>query len=221
MLHVLAVVAATIYGLGYAREVYGLARGIGQGELGLQWINVNAEAALGSWFSSILLLLTALLMLWAFLGERAAGRRNGAGWLVLALGFVYLSLDEAIGIHEAFSRLGAGLTDIWPPFAHRWTIIGLPAVIVVGLLFIPFLRALPRRTTWRLLLAGFVYVGGAVGTEMLNAVVIAEQAGYALYVILGCVEETLEVVGTLLAIWAVGAHIETELGSPALRLGDD
>ena len=218
-LHVLTVAAAIIYGLAYAREVYRLANGIGQGSLGLEWINLDRESSLPSWFSSSLLLITALLMLWAAFGDRAAGHRTSAGWTVLAVGFVYLSLDEATGIHETFAAIGSVAADVWPIFTSRWLIIGVPAVLAAGILFTPFLRRLPRRTAVRLMIAGIVYVGGAVGMEMLNGAVFAERAGYELWIALICLEESLEVAGTLLAIRAVALHIEAELGSPSLRFG--
>lgn len=218
ILYTLTAAAAVIYGLAYAREAYGLSNGIGQGELGFGWIDLDRESSLPTWFSASLLLITAVLMLWAWSADRAAGRRTSRGWFTLAVGFVYLSLDESTGIHEAFSVIGGVAGDAWPIFTSRWLVVGVPAVLAAGILFIPFLRRLPRRTAMRLGLAGMVYIGGAVGMEMLNGAVFAERAGYELWIVLICLEETLEVAGILLAIRAVGMHIETESGS-TLRFG--
>lgn len=219
LLYVLTVAAAIVYGLAYAREVYGIVNHIDQFQVGLNWINLDEESTLPSWFSASLLLLVALLMFWAARGDRAAGRRTGAGWFILALGFIYLSLDEATAVHESFSIVGSAITGWSPLLTNRWLVVAIPAVVIAAILFIPFLLRLPRRTAMRLVLAGIVFLGGAVGIEMINGVVFSEHLGYELWRFLLCLEETLEVVGTLLAIWAVGSHIESELGAPALRLG--
>ena len=88
-----------------------------------------------------------------------------------------------------------------------------------GLLFVPFLIGLPRATALRLLLAAAVYVGGALGLELVNGAVLATERTSPLYLTLVCLEETLEVTGVLLAIYAVAFHLRKELGAPSLRLG--
>jgi hypothetical protein len=159
-----------------------------------------------------------LLLAWTFMRERDLKVPTALGWLVLALGFLYLSLDEMTRIHEELGRLTGSLRTVWPIFTHRWVIIGLPAVAIVGALFIPFLLRLPRATALRLVVAGAVYVGGALGCELINGAVLKMQGASVAYLALVCLEETMEVIGILLAIRAVGLHLGTELGSPALRL---
>src|SRR5690606_9865342 len=112
----------------------------------------------------------------------------------LSIGFVYLSLDEASRIHENLASLTTGLSNVLPIFRHRWVMIGLPAVLAAAPLFIPFLRKLPRPTAARLVVAGAVYVGGALGMEMTNGAVLANEGYGTLYILLVCAEETMEVV---------------------------
>ena len=169
----LLAVAAIELALCYAHAAYAMVYGIALRAAPAPWLNIDGEASLNAWFTSSLLLITALLMLWAFAAERAAGRRTMFGWLLLTVGFFNLSLDEMTVIHEKLANLTTSLKTIWPVFTHRWVIIGVPIVIIVGITFLPFLLRLPRKTAVRLLSAGMIYVGGALGLELLNGAVKA------------------------------------------------
>jgi hypothetical protein len=82
--------------------------------------------------------------------------------------------------------------------------------VIVGALviaFIPFIRALHPATRTRLIIAGAIYVGGALVMELPLGWWTAQHGmdtfGYAL---LDWVEETMEMVGSALAFAALLAH---------------
>lgn len=111
-------------------------------------------------------------------------------WTILAIGFHIMSIDEVVGLHE---WLNSALEDI------LWTKIAMIGVGIVGLAFIPFLIKLdPYERQW-FLIAGIIYLGGAVGIEtatehykdndMLNTL------PYNLWT---CTEEALEMLGIVL-----------------------
>ena len=86
----------------------------------------------------------------------------------------------------------------------------IPAVAILGVLaavFLPFVRALPATTRRRLVVAGVIYIGGAVGMELPLGWWVEragpDNLGYAL---IDWVEETLELVGASLAVVALVAH---------------
>ncbi len=86
----------------------------------------------------------------------------------LSFTFLYLSLDELISIHEQLTMpLRAGL-DLHGVFFLSWVIPAIIVVAVFTLIYIKFLWRLPVQTRWLFIVAGIIYVGGAVGIEMLD-----------------------------------------------------
>jgi hypothetical protein len=125
------------------------------------------------------------------------------GWL-----FVFLSLDETISIHE---RAGDQVSDriatsgflLW-----AWVIPYGILTLVVAVSYVPFLWRLPAETRWRVVLAGALYVGGALGMEMSEARIVDQGGGGTLAVaILAVVEEGLELAGAALFFAVLLEHI--------------
>jgi hypothetical protein len=115
----------------------------------------------------------------------------------------YVSLDEAAEIHE---HLGGHL-DTSGLLYFDWVI---PAAIILAILaavYLPFLRALPRATRNRLVVAAAVYLAGALVMELplgwWTERAGAENLGYAA---IDWLEETMEMVGASLALVALVAH---------------
>ena len=74
-------------------------------------------------------------------------------------------------------------------------------VAVVGAAFVPFLLPLPRPTARRFLLAGAIYVTGAVGLEILGNDMVRERLRHTLqYCLSTTVEEGMEMIGVILFI---------------------
>src|SRR5690606_9323065 len=82
--------------------------------------------------------------------------------------FLYLSVDEGAALHDRVQlplREALGATGIW---YHTWVVLGVAVVAILGASYIRFLAALPVRTRWGFLVAGALYVGGALGMEMVS-----------------------------------------------------
>ena len=83
--------------------------------------------------------------------------------------FLYLSVDEAVSIHEQMTvplRQGLDAHGIW---FSTWVI---PALFLLVILFVLVFKSIWRISTvtrWLFILAGIVYVSGAVGMEMIGA----------------------------------------------------
>ena len=127
-------------------------------------------------------------------------------WLVLGLGFCFLSLVEVVALHELMNSL---LGDT------PWTAVAIPFAALLGLCFVPFLRSLDGATAIRFLVAGAVYVGGAVGVEH-----VTDEAVNSLhYNMWTALEEGVEMFGVILFIHALldlqrGGVIRLEIGAP-------
>jgi hypothetical protein len=183
--------------------------------------NLDAESNLPTFYSSLLLLFAALLL--ALIGVLKSRLKEPCAlhWWILALGFLYLAIDEAAKLHELMSRptttlLGGGTNGI---FYRTWVLPAGALVILAGLFFLRFWLRLPGKTRFLFALAAVTYVGAAAGLEVL-AGHYAERNGFdtLVYIGLATLEETLEMVAIVVFIHALLQYIETQYGQIRLCL---
>jgi hypothetical protein len=203
------------------RSFFGCDRMGGLGPL----IDLDEEYNIPTLFSVVLLLLASVA---SFLGcklfpPESVSRRWG--WYLLSVGFLAMAVDEFVGIHD---RIGAIAKELFGEeafhgsFRFVWPIPALGLLIVLACIFIPFLRHMPTVLRRRLCLAGFVYVFGAVGMEMIGGyyyenVANGNHADFG-YSMLTVVEETLEMTGIILFISTVLREVREGAGSRTLEL---
>jgi hypothetical protein len=89
-------------------------------------------------------------------------------------------------------------TDGYLTFA--WVVPGALFVLVLGLIYLRFLLDMPRGRAALFVIAGGLYVCGAIGMEMLGGDYAFENGTIetARYLLLTSVEETMEMGGLLL-----------------------
>ncbi len=181
-------------------------------------VNLSYEGNLPTWYSAILLFVCALLLTVIARVKLAGGLAYRRHWAVLGAIFLYLSLDEAVVIHEMINQplteslgLGGVLTFSWVlPF-------GL-LVLIFAACYLRFLGHLPARTRRRFVLAGVIYVGGALGTELPVGWWYDRHGGDNLtYGLLNVAQESLEILGATIFCAALLAYIHQEVGE--LRIG--
>lgn len=173
--------------------------------------DVDVERSVPTWFSALLLFLAASQLL--LVGHL---RRRGDGalaryWTGLGAIFMLLSVDEIGSFHNiplVSEEAARGVSDF---LAISWVIHGMAAVAAVGVVFVPFLRALPRTTALDLVRAGAVYVGGALGMEMIGArFIFAIGFEHPIVSVILTIEEGMEMFGVLLLLTALFRYIERE-----------
>lgn len=168
-----------------------------------QLFDVDTENNLPTWFSGFLLGVTAFWVWILAEAKRRSGDRWALHWKILALGFLLMSLDEVAGLHESFNTV----SDV------TWAIPGGILAMTIGLAYFPFLWNLPKSARNAFVLAGCIYVGGAVGVEMIGAPMEEDAMPYNLVTV---VEEGMEMGGVILFLSAVLAYM-----GPARRAGAD
>lgn len=204
LLLVLLGVMAALVAVSYLFLVVTVALGVDAGIVvsARKFFNVDAETNLPSWYSSTLLAvagLSALELGRRMIVERAPWRWH---WTVIGLGFLYLSLDELVSLHE---YLAVGLVPEVGPLTSPWVVIAVPLALAAALFYVKFLLAQPRRTSGLLLLAGFLYVFGAAGFEMIASEMASlgvDPAGM-LYGTTQHVEEAFEMTGVSILVYVV------------------
>lgn len=191
----LALGIAVVAGLGLAAE---LGKDALPPEL-VSHLSLSYEGNVPTWFSSSLLLACAIAA-GAIARGAATWRRH---WWGMAIVFGYASMDEAAEIHE---HLG-GLVGTHGVLYFDWIIFAAAILIVLSLVFLRFVIALPRATRLGIIIAGAVYIGGAVGMELPLGWWTERFGNDGLgYALIDWVEETLEMIGASLALLALIRH---------------
>ena len=174
--------------------------------------SLSYEANLPTWYSSALLLACAAGL--AHLARAAGADRLRWNWAALAALFLYFSIDEAVQLHE---RLNA-LYDLPGLLYFGWVIPAAAFTAGVGLAFLPFLRALPAATRRSFLVAGAVYVSGALLMELPLGLYTSAHGDAGLgYALIDFVEESLEITGATLFLLAVLRHAGARPAAPSPR----
>lgn len=167
--------------------------------------NMDGEGNVPAWFSSGLLMFSSQLLLITAIAERRQGT-PWAGWMGLACIFAFLSVDEMAALHERIGRAAGDLAGVQGLLhEYAWVAVYIPFTALIGLLYVRFLLRMPRRVRLGMVLAGALYVGGAVGIELAGspfwAADVADR-GWPYFLMVG-VEETLEMLGIWLFILAI------------------
>jgi hypothetical protein len=138
--------------------------------------DLNRENNIPTWYSSSALLLASALLAMIALVKLQWQETYARHWLVLAAIFLFLSMDEAASIHEKGSNLAllimpsigdSGYLSRY--LSYPWVVFGAPFVLLFSLAYLRFLIHLPVKTRSLFVLAGIIYVGGALGVEIVSS----------------------------------------------------
>lgn len=183
---------------------------------GLAMLTLDGEHNIPALYSTGLLLGAALLL--ALIAYLARTTRSGdvSKWVILAGGFALMGLDESMSFHERLiepmrTLLGGQHLGI---FFFAWVVPAIVMALVMGAFFLPFLLRLPRASAIAFVIAAAVYLGGALGVELVEGW-WREGHGHrnAMYHALVSLEEGMEMAGVILFIRALLAHIARSFGS--------
>ncbi len=180
----------------------------------LTLFSLSYEGNLPTWYSSTLLALCGgLLALCAVSTEDDRWR-----WTLLSAGFFYISFDESVGIHEAVDALFESSSGV---LYFGWVMPAGVLVALLGLVYLPFLRRLPSASRRRFVVAGAIYLCGALLLE-LPLGLWTEYAGpeNLVYALIDLVEESLEIIGVSLFMVALIDHLGGEERVYKLQLSD-
>lgn len=195
------------------------------GQLGFRLLfHMDGEANLPAWYSASLLLVASLLLAVIALAKTRQEDLFRWYWWGLAAGFAWLSADESAQLHEMLNRPAHALPfDADGAFTFPWIALAIPIVAAVGVVYLRFLAGLPAATRTRFLVAAVLYLGAAVGVEMLEAALAdaqglsAQEPGWTLagkfgfdYMALLIVEETFEMIAMAFFIRALLDYIDTQ-----------
>jgi hypothetical protein len=172
---------------------------------------VDAERNIPTFFSSCLLLSSALLFLVITLIERSRATRYVKYWMTLSCGFLLMAIDEVVSLHEQLAipirnLLGNIKLGI---FYYAWVIPGIILVLVLSVFFWKFLAHLSKKMRRDLLTAAAIYLSGCIGFEMIGGYYAEIHGSHNLiYSALSTIEESLEMAGSIVLIRVILVYIK-------------
>ncbi len=173
--------------------------------------NITLEGNIPTWYASSTLLLSAFLLAIIAFAKKKEGARFGLHWTAMSFIFLYLSFDEAFGVHERWIGPLRTYFNASGIFYLAWVIPAIAFVLIFVLAYLRFLVDLPVRTRRLFLIAGALFVGGAIGLEMVGGYYQSYYGRYNLtYSITTNVEEFLEMLGIVVFIYALMSYMKLE-----------
>lgn len=186
--------------------------------------NMEDESNIPTFWSSLLWVLAGGAAGLVALGEKQRADRQAFYWLGIALLSWIFATDEFVQLHE---RLGALLQSLALAngveasgvFRYIWVIPGGLFAAAVAILYLRFLLTLQRDVAVTIAVAGALYLAGALGFEMLEGSIDTAN-GYMgpAYTLCVTCEETLEMIGVSLLIFAILKHAAARMPSIQIRV---
>lgn len=181
--------------------------------------DLSAEQNIPTLFS-VLLLLASSVILACVVMHRKQKKLSYLYWLGLTLIFFFLAMDEMISIHEQLRGPVHRALNTTGLLYYAWFIPYSIVAVLVGILYIRFLRRLPKHVTRIIILAALIYGAGAVGLEAVGGwyhEIIGDNENLKYYIV-SMAEELMEMIGATLFVYAFLRYIEHQYRSVKLSL---
>lgn len=161
--------------------------------------DLNFERNFPTYYQMVVLWVSAYLIGLIASGVKAEAGRYFSLWVVLSGIFVFPGIDEGFTVHEWVNKRMATNHDFGEARFFAWVIPYAVLVVCFAIPYLVFLFHLPLRYRGFFLASAVLFVGGALGMELIsvNRALDAgiDDIGYEL---LATVEEMLEFTGIAL-----------------------
>jgi len=186
--------------LGLLRNIFEYVLNFEYGSDLLEIFNLNEEKNIPALYSALILLFSGVILYLISLNKRNPKDRYYHHWLWLSIIFFYLSLDEAISIHENF-KVRFLLEKDNVLYNDSWVIIFSILVAIFIFSYRRFLLHLPWSTRKMFIISGGIYIFGCMGMEVVGSFT-EEFYGKAsmVHAMATTIEEFLEMIGIVIFI---------------------
>jgi hypothetical protein len=195
------------------------------GELVEPFDMANNDASIAAWYSSLLLLLCSILLAAITAAKRRRGEHYTLRWGFLSGIFLLLSVDETARLHEAIGRASERAVTKFADFTPEgvlgevWVVPGTIFVLIVGLAYVRVLTSLPIRTLVLFATGGLIFLGSAIGLEIVHAIQAFDSTelgqnveldhNLAWWVVHLRLEELFEFVGIIVFCYALLSYLDS------------
>jgi hypothetical protein len=171
---------------------------------------LDEEGNFPALYSSLALAIASLLLFTISKLEEDIQADYYRSWKMLSGIFLYLSLDELLGVHEYLNALRR--TGLKGAFFYAWVIPAALIVVVLLAVFYRFLMHLNPKVRNRICFSGAIFITGALGFEMLGSGIderLGEPAIFTnlSYQIFMTAEEGLEMLGIVMFIHTLLSYL--------------
>lgn len=177
--------------------------------------NLNSEQNIPTFFAVALLVCSSVLTLIIACNQRT-NKAMRWKWRGLSAAFLATGFDEFSELHERLIypvRDWLGTSGL---FYYAWVVPYLLLLIIFLMIYAKFFFQLPKDTRNKVLLASCLYIGGAIGMEMIGGAWKEAFGRVPVYYLIASLEEIMELAGCIIFIQAFSNHIDKYL--PDLRL---
>jgi hypothetical protein len=179
--------------------------------------NINEEGNISTWFSSSMILFCAFLLGLIAVIKKTRNEPYVVHWISLSLIFVFLSCDETAQLHEWTVAHVHRIINIQFTQYIGWVVPYSILVILFAIIYIPFFLHLSNRIKVLFAAAGFVYVGGALGMELLTGAIGRVVFEGKLHFLFGIIEELFEMGGIVIFIYALLSYLSWDISEINIR----
>ncbi|WP_296381470.1 hypothetical protein [Winogradskyella sp.] len=174
----------------------------------IKLLDFNLEANLPTYFSSLVLLFNGFILALIGKSHKTLGEKFWH-WFGLAFIFVFLALDEMIQIHEQLRAPMEALFNTSGILYFAWFIPYIAIMLIIVIAYFKFMMRLPKSILKLFILAGVLFVSGAVVMEAISGM-HAEKHGEETmtYAMMYSFEELLEMSGAIIFMYALISYIE-------------
>jgi hypothetical protein len=162
---------------------------------------VVEEGNLPTWWSTALLVTTALAHAVAGVAARVAGSRRWAYWFVTAGVLAMLSLDDHTSLHERLDAVGREVVS-FDGFPFYWVVPGAIAAAAITAAIVVLAVNVTPPVRSRLLVGCATLIVAALGGEVAQGTLLVRSETGPLYVLTYHAEELAENIGVLLMLAA-------------------
>ena len=169
---------------------------------------LDEESNIPTFYSAFNLAISSVLLALIAWKKKLNNSRYTKHWQFLSVLFFLLAIDEVAMIHEILTILRKPL-NASGFFYFTWVVPAIIFLIFLSLMFISVLKSLPKRIRTLFIVAGIIYIGGAIGVEMIGAY-HSETFGEnnITYGIITTIEESLEIIGVLVFIYSLLSYLQ-------------
>lgn len=190
----------------------------------IQLFDFNQERNFPTLFSALLMGACSILLM--LLGRQRKEQGAGSGaWYFLGGVMLFLAVDEIIPLHEStvgpirraiysrpelFDALRAVIRNgtLFHAILNRGWVIPYTAIAMAAAAFLRIAKTLSKKNNLLIVCAAALYIGGAVGLELLGEVEIRfHGVDTPLYLLISTLEELFEKLGMLVFLYALLDHI--------------
>lgn len=173
------------------------------------YFSFNEEKNAPAIFSSLLHLFASILLASVARSHLKIKSRKWFWWILSGV-FLFLGFDELLRIHENIRGNSSSLIEASGTFLYNWVIFYGSAVILLGIIIIKPLFQLPKKTLYKFLFAGFIFLFGAIGLEnIVGGYVWHQELNQSMVIrlpvlfVLSTLEELFEMLGVSFFIYAI------------------